>query len=455
MFSIPEKKSPAVELHAIKTYGRETAKLGGEMVTDAGYDFDQTGKTNVSLTMNPAGAKIWADLTRANVNRPIAIVVDNIVYSAPNVDEAIEGGSSRISGNFSQEEASDLSNILKIGKLPAPAKIVSDTTVGPTLGAAALQGGMWSFIISFIVIFILMIIYYNTAGWIANIALILNLLFTIGVLAGFGFTLTAPGIAGLVLTIGMAVDTNVIIYERIKEELRKGKGYIPAINDGYKHSLSPVLDGHVTTLLTACILFYFGLGPVRGFATTQIIGLLLSLFCGILVSRWVSDWFTTKKRHLNYFSKIANTIERKSNFKFIEFRKRAYVISIIIIALGISTIFNGFDYGVEFDGGRSYKIEFGKKVDVEAIRNDLKTAFEDENPIIKTVGDESRLDITTSYLIRDPKTQVADSIVEHKLYDGLKKYLPANTSFQQFDAVHKKESKKVLPTISDDLKKEH
>lgn len=453
MFGIPEKKSPAVELYAIKTYGRENAKLGGEMVTNAGYDFDQTGKTNVTLEMNPIGAKIWADLTRANVKRPIAIVVDNIVYSAPNVNEAIEGGRSSISGNFSQEEASDLANILKIGKLPAPAKIVSDTTVGPTLGAAALQGGMWSFVISFIVIFILMIIYYNTAGWVANIALILNLLFTVGVLAGLGATLTAPGIAGLVLTIGMAVDTNVIIYERIKEELRRGKGYLPAINDGYNRSLAPVLDGHITTLLTAFILYYFGLGPVKGFATTQILGLFLSLFCGILVSRWVSDWFTNKNRHLNYFSKISNAIEKKSHFKFIEFRKKAYVISVIIFLLGIGTIFNGFDYGVEFDGGRSYKIEFGKKVDVESIRDDLKNTFEGDNPIIKTVGDNSQLDITTSYLIRDPRTQVADSIVEHKLFEGLKKYLPENISYQQFDTVHKKESKKVLPTISDDLKK--
>lgn len=453
MFGIPEKKSPVVGLFAIKTYGRESAKLGGETVTNAGYDFDQTGRTNVSLEMNPVGAKIWGDLTRANVGRAIAIVVDGTVYSAPNVNEAIEGGRSSISGSFSQEEAGDLANILKIGKLPAPAKIVSDTTVGPTLGAAALNGGMWSFVISFIVIFTLMIIYYNSAGWVANIALILNLLFTIGVLAGFGFTLTAPGIAGLVLTIGMAVDTNVIIYERIKEELRRGKGYIPAINEGYHRSLAPVLDGHVTTLLTAIILFYFGLGPVKGFATTQIIGLLLSLFCGILVSRWVSDWFTDKKKHLNYFSKISNTIEKKSNFKFIEFRKKAYIISIVILLLSIGTIFNGFDYGVEFDGGRSYKIEFGKKVDVEAIRDDLKTTFDNENPIIKTVGDAATLDITTSYLIREAKTQVADSVVEHKLYEGLKKYLPANTTFQQFDSIHKKETKKVLPTISDDLKK--
>ncbi|MGN7786456.1 protein translocase subunit SecDF [Niabella sp. 22666] len=453
MFGMPAKKSPLVELYAIKTFGRQKAKLEGEQVINAGYDFDQTGRTNVSLEMSNTGAKLWADLTRANVGRPIAIVVDGTVYSAPNVNEAIEGGRSSISGSFSQEEASDLANILKIGKLPAPAKIVNETTVGPTLGAAALQGGMWSFIISFIVIFTLMIIYYNTSGWVANIALILNLLFTIGVLAGLGATLTAPGIAGLVLTIGMAVDTNVIIYERIKEELRKGKAYLPAINDGYSRSLAPVLDGHVTTLLTAFILYYFGLGPVKGFATTQILGLFLSLFCGILVSRWVSDWFTNKNKHLNYFSKVSNAIEKKSKFKFIEFRKRAYVISVIIVLLGIATIFNGFDYGVEFDGGRSYKIDFGKKANVEAIRDDLRAAFDDENPIIKTIGDGSSLDITTSYLIREAKTEMADSIVEHKLFEGLKKHLPENTSYQQFDAVNKKESKKVLPTISDDLKK--
>ncbi|GAB3013397.1 protein translocase subunit SecDF [Niabella terrae] len=453
MFGIPEKKSPIVALHAIKTYGREAAKLGGEMVTNAGYDFDQTGKTNVTLEMNNAGAKIWADLTRANVGRSIAIVVDGNVYSAPNVNEAIEGGRSSISGNFTQEEASDLSNILKIGKLPAPAKIVSDQTVGPTLGAQAVKGGLMSFTISFIVIFLLMLIYYNTAGWIANIALILNLLFTVGVLAGLGATLTAPGIAGLVLTIGMAVDTNVIIYERVKEELRKGKGYLPAINDGYNRSLAPVLDGHVTTLLTAFILYYFGLGPVKGFATTQILGLFLSLFCGILVSRWVTDWFTDKKHHLNYFSKVSNAIEKKSKFKFIEFRKKAYVISVIIILLGIGTIFNGFDYGVEFDGGRSYTINFAKNVDVEQVRNDLQETFEGENPIIKTVGDASTLDITTSYEITNPNTMLADSLVIHKLYGGLKNFLPANTSFQQFDNVYKTGSKKVLPTISDDLKK--
>jgi SecD/SecF fusion protein len=453
MYGIPEKKSPFVELYAIKTFGRDKAKLEGETVTNAGFDFDRTGKTNVTLEMNSVGARIWAEMTRANKGRYIAIVVDNTVYSAPIVNEPIEGGRSSISGNFTTEEARDLANILKIGKLPAPAKIVQEQTVGPTLGQAAITGGLTSFIISFIVIFALMLIYYNTSGWIANIALILNLLFTIGVLAGLGASLTAPGIAGLVLTIGMAVDSNVIIYERIKEELRRGKGYLSAIHDGYHRSLPPVLDGHVTTLITAFILYYFGLGPVKGFATTQILGLLLSLFCGILVSRWITDWFTDKNRHLNYFSKISNTIVQKSHFKFIEFRKKAYIISIVVVLLGIGTMFNGFDYGVEFEGGRSYRIEFGKKVDVEKVRDDLKKTFEGESPVIKTVGDAATLDITTSYLIKDPRAETADSLVFAKLYQGLKPNLPANTTFEKFDSDFKSGSKKVLPTISDDLKK--
>ena len=453
MYGVPEKKSTHLALYAIKTFGRQEAKLGGETVTDARADYDQTGKISISLMMNNAGAKIWGDMTRANIGKQIAIVVDNEVYSAPVVQTAIEGGVSSITGTYTQEEALDLANILKIGKLPAPAKIVAEETVGPTLGAQAVRGGLISFGLAFIVIFTLMLVYYNTSGMVANIALTLNLLFTIGVLAGLGATLTAPGIAGLVLTIGMAVDVNVIIYERIKEELRRGKGYLAAIHDGYNRSLPPVLDGHITTMITAFILYYFGLGPVKGFATTQILGLFLSLFCGILVSRWVTDWFTDKNRHLKYFSRISNTVERKSKFKFIEFRKKAYVISVIIFLLGFGTLINGFDYGVEFNGGRSYRIEFDKRTDVEQVRKDLRSVFEDENPIIKTVGDASTLDITTSYLIDDPNTLLADSLVATKLFQGLKPHLPENTTWDQFNINHNRGSKKILPTISDDLKK--
>jgi SecD/SecF fusion protein len=309
-----------------------------------------------------------------------------------------------------------------------------------------------AFIISFVVIFLLMLIYYNTSGWIANIALILNLLFTVGVLTSFGATLTAPGIAGLVLTIGMAVDTNVIIYERIKEELTRGKGYQLAIADGYRRSLPPVLDAHVTTLLTAIILFVFGLGPVKGFATTQIIGILLSLFCGILVSRWVSDWFTNKKKHLEYFTGISRKIFKHANFKFIQYRKYAYMISMLVLVLGIGAIFNGFHQGVEFKGGRSYTVQFdrSKPLDVEGVRKDLEVALQ-ESPTIKTVGLNNQLDITTSYLINDPRS-IVDSLVETQLYNGLKNHLNG-ASYHQFETQNKLGSKKVLPTISDDLKR--
>lgn len=466
MYGIPErgkdnKPSSFVALYAIKTFGREKAKIEGDAISSASSDYDQNGKPEVRMNMTATGTTAWAKMTGENVDKPIAIVLDNIVYSAPNVNGVIDGGTSQISGGFTVEEAQDLANILKAGKLPAPAKIVQEQQVGPTLGAQAIKGGMMAFGISFLVIFALMLIYYNTSGWIANIALILNLLFTVGVLAGLGATLTAPGIAGLVLTIGMAVDTNVIIYERIKEELTKGKGYIPAINEGYRRSLPPVLDGHITTLLTAIILFYFGLGPVKGFATTQILGILLSLFCGILVSRWISDLFTSKKRHMEYFTGISRRVFKHAKYKFIEFRRVAYMISVVVLILGIASLFNGFDYGVEFDGGRSYTVRFDKNIskEIEPIREELKVTFGGENTQIKTVGDNRTLDITTPYLIKDTRPEV-DSIVEAKLFEGLKKHFPAGYTFEKFDnaensktAVGRVAYKKVLPTISDDLKK--
>jgi len=255
------------------------------------------------------------------------------------------------------------------------------------------------------------------------------------------------------LTIGMAVDTNVIIYERIKEELSKGKGYIPAINEGYKRSLPPVLDAHITVLLTSIILFTFGLGPVKGFATTQIIGILLSLFCGILVSRWITEWFTNKKKHLEYFTGVSRRVFKHAKYKFIEYRKIAYVVSFIVLALGIASYFNGFDYGVEFKGGRSFRVGFEKPVDdIEKVRADLRAAFNGENPVIKTIGDNATLDITTSYEINNP-SRAADSLVEIKLIEGLKNYLPAGISYEKFDTEYKQKSDKVLPTISDDLKR--
>lgn len=456
MYGIPEtgtdrKKTNFVPLYGVKTFGNEKAKLEGEAVIDARQDYNPTTSgVEVSMRMNATGARIWEQMTRANKGRSIAIVLDNLVYSAPRVSDVISGGNSSISGNFTEQEGQDLANILKAGKLPAPAKIVQEQVVGPTLGADAIKGGILSFTISFIVIFLLMLIYYNTSGWVANIALILNLLFTVGVLTGLGATLTAPGIAGLVLTIGMAVDTNVIIYERIKEELTKGKSYVQAVSEGYRRSLPPVLDGHVTTLLTAIILFSFGLGPVKGFATTQIIGLLLSLFCGILVSRWVTDIFTSRKRHLEYFTGVSRRIFQHANFKFIEKRKIAYGISVLVLALGIGAFIHGFDYGVEFKGGRSYTVRFDKPVSVEAVRGDLEQAF-GESPVIKTIGGNDQLDITTSYLIENAGAEVDNAVVS-KLHAGLQKHIPPGTSVEEFSRNHILGSTKVLPTISDDLK---
>jgi len=443
-----------MEVFAIKTLaGSDKPKLGGEYVTEARQDIDsRNNEVQVAMSMDNKGARIWEKMTGDNTGRAIAIVLDNFVYSAPRVNGVIAGGNSVITGNFSIEEAQDLSNILKTGKLPAPAKIVQEQVVGPTLGAEAVKGGSMAFLISFGVIFILMLVYYNTGGWVANIALILNLLFTVGVLSSLGATLTAPGIAGLVLTIGMAVDTNVIIFERIKEEIARGKGYQLAVAEGYRRSLAPVLDAHITTLLTAIILFYFGLGPVLGFATTQIIGLLLSLFCGILVSRLISDFWTSKKgRHFEYFTKVSDRIFKHAAYKFIEYRKVAYAISVVVLVMGIGAIFNGFDYGVEFKGGRSYTVVFDKAVNNDEVRNELQKVF-GKYPIIKTVGSPEQLNITTDYLI-DQQGLSVDSTVQSTLYEGLKTFLPENTSYAAFKSKYYQGSQTVLPTISDDLKK--
>ena len=444
------KLANILTLYAIKTLDNGQAELEGDHISSASQDYDERGRVAIKMNMDKIGTNIWAKMTTRNVGKPIAIILDNFVYSAPNVNDPITTGNSQISGNYTIKEAKDLSEILESGKLPAPAKIVQSQTVGPTLGKESIKGGAMSFVIAFIVIFSLMLLYFNTAGWVANIALILNLLFTIGVLSALGFTLTAPGIAGLVLTIGMAVDTNVIIFERIKEELTKGKNYATAVNDGYKRSLSPVLDAHVTTLLTAIILAYFGLGPVLGFATTQIIGILLSLFCGILVSRLITDWYTNKNRHFEYFTAISKTVFRHASYKFIEYRKYAYVLSGIILIMGVASFFNGFDEGVEFAGGRSYTIKFDKPVSPDEIRDELKKVF-GESPITKTVDTKNQVNITTSYKIKETGSNI-DSLVEKMLYTGLQKHLPSGTSFNTFETSYKQSSQTVLPTISDDLK---
>lgn len=456
MFGKPESEDPKaagiLPVYAIKTVeGNGTmAKLEGEHVSDSRQDYDERGRVAIKMTMDKVGERIWAKMTGDNVGKPIAIVMDNIVYSAPFVNGVIPNGSSEITGSFSLTEAQDLADILKSGKLPAPARIVQEQVVGPTLGQDAVNGGTTAFIVSFIVIFALMLIYFNTAGWVANIALILNLLFTIGILAALGASLTAAGIAGLVLTIGLAVDTNVIIFERIKEELSRGKNYQLAVNDGYRRSYAPVLDAHVTVMMTALILFYFGLGPVLGFATTQILGILLSLFCGILISRLVSDWYTNKNRHFEYFTGISRKIFKHAALKFVEYRKVAYSISVVVLLLGIGSFFNGFDEGVEFSGGRSYTVKFDRPIKHDDIMNSLKQEY-GEYPVVKSIGSNSQWNITTSYKIKETGNNI-DSLVEFKLFQGLKSYLPQGLTYREFDTRYKQSSQTVLPTISDDLK---
>ncbi len=440
-------------LYAVKKAGVDgKAPLEGDDVESSSQGFDQNGKPCIKMNMNTRGARKWSTLTGRNIDKPIAIALDDIVYSAPNVMAQIDGGNSEITGNFTIEEAQDLANILQSGKLEAPAKIVAEQIVGPTLGQEAVHGGMMAFLIAFLVIFVLMLIYYNTGGMVANIALILNLLFTIGVLTAMGFTLTAAGIAGLVLTIGMAVDTNVIIFERIKEEISRGKSYQNAVDDGYKRSLAPVIDAHVTSLLTAIILAYFGLGPVLGFATTQIIGIILSLFCGILVSRLITDFYTNKQRHFNYFTGISKRIFKNASYKFIEYRKVAYVISAIVLLAGVASFFHGFHEGVEFKGGRSYTISFDKKVNVNnSLRDELKKSLDGDNVTLKTVGEDGKhLNITTSFM---KGVQDADSVVQTRLYNGLKSQLPASSTYESFVKNNIQSSTTIQPSISDDLKR--
>lgn len=448
-----EDKVERVGIYAIKTGGRDVAKLEGEHVTDAKFDYNPlNNQPTISLEMDQEGANIWAKLTRDNIGRPIAIALDDFVYSAPNVENEITGGRSSISGSFSAKEGTDLANILKTGKLPAPAKIVQEQVVGPTLGQESIDGAFTSFAISFAMIFLLMLVYYNTAGIVANVALILNIIFTFAIFAELGGTLTMAGIAGIILGIGMAVDANVIIFERIKEELIQGKSHEESVKLGYKHSYAPVLDGHVTSLITACILLYFGLGPIKGFATTQIISLLLSLFTGIMVSRLITDMFLAKGKHFNYFTKFSKSIFQKANFKFIQKRKIGYIISAILILAGIASFFNGFDYGVEFSGGRSYVVQFEQPHQVNDVREGLHDYLDNKYPVVKTLGKANQLSITTDYLIEQSDKQVGDQVIV-ALHKGLtaKNLIPATVSVEQFKGEYIKGITSVSPTISNDL----
>ena len=459
----PDERNPDyLQLVALKASGRDgSAALGGDVIVDARQDYDQNGRVEVTIQMNSVGAKIWKRLTGENIGRQIAIVLDGYVYSFPNVNDEIPNGRSSITGGgMTVEEAKDLANILKAGKLPASAHIVEEEVVGPSLGREAVKAGMNSFILAFLMVLAYMVAYYNRGGTVASIALVINIFFIFGVLASLGAVLTLPGIAGIVLTLGMAVDANVIIYERIKEEVRAGKGIKLALSDGYKNAYSAIIDGNVTTLLTGIVLYIFGTGPVQGFATTLIIGLLSSLFTSIFITRLMFEWIIKKNWKLKFSNKFTENLLANTNFDFIGARKKAYLFSgILILASIISLLTLGLNYGVDFTGGRTYVIRFDQDVNTEAIRKSLTKAFDNVTPEVKTFGPSSQIKVTTKYLIDEDGPQV-DSIIQHKLYQALKNFYKADISYEEFSSDVEGESKlmgilssqKIGPTIAYDIR---
>jgi len=438
-----------VQLFAIKVTNRDgKAPLEGDVVTNARVDTDPLGNPEVSLIMNPTGAQKWRLITKENIGKSVAIVLDGFVYSAPTVNGEIKGGISSIQGRFTPEEAEDLANVLKAGKLPAPANIIEEAVVGPSLGQEAISSGLSSFIIALILILLYMAFYYSSAGIVADIALIANVFFVMGVLTSLGATLTLPGIAGIVLTIGMSVDANVLIYERIREEVASGKGLKLAIVDGYNNAYSSIIDANITTLLTGVVLVVFGTGPIKGFATTLIIGILTSLFSAIFITRLIFEWQLERDGKLKFASKFTENAFKNINFGFVNKRKLFYTISGVIILLGFASFaMRGLNYGVDFTGGRSYLVRFDEPAKLDQIREDLGNVFVDETglkqtPEVKTFGSSNQVKITTKYLIGDVSDGIEEK-VEAKLNEGLS---AIGDSYQIMS------SQKVEATIADDIK---
>ena len=442
-----------VTLHAIKITTRDgKAPMDGGVVTSARQDFEHNGsRPVVNMTMNSEGSKTWARLTKENVGHCIAIVLDGFVCSSPNVQTEITGGSSVITGQFDIKEAQDLANILESGKLPAPARIIADEIVGPSLGSESIQAGMWSFVIAFVLVLVYMWFFYSkNAGLAADIALLVNLFFLFGVLASIGAVLTLPGIAGIVLTMGMAVDANVLIYERIQEELRGGKGLKLAIKEGYKMAYSAIIDGQVTTLLTGFILYYFGEGPIKGFATTLIIGIFTSLFTSIFISRLIIDRWAKKRENVTFTTPLTANWLRDVHFPFIQRRRVGYIVSGVITFVCLVSLFTrGLDQGIDFVGGRTYTVKFDQPVQVEDVAESLAAVY-GSSPEVKTFGNDQQVRITTKYRIEDESTE-ADNEVETLLYEGLKDYLPEGTSKEVFLSDYGEMSEKVGPAVAEDI----
>lgn len=448
------------ELVAIKASSRDgKAPLDGGAVNDASVEYSNVnGSPEVSMVMNGEGARTWARLTADNVGRQIAIVLDGMVYSYPRVNGEITGGRSAITGNFTVTEAEDLANVLKSGKLPAPATIVQEQVVGPSLGSESINAGLISFIIAFVLVLLYMLFFYNGAGLAADIALLCNVLFLFGALASFGAVLTLPGIAGLVLTLGMAVDANVIIYERIKEELRAGKGLGLAIKEGYRNAYSAIIDGQVTTIITGIVLIIFGSGPVQGFATTLIIGIITSLLTSIFISRLIFESRLARKKNITFDNKWTRNFLHNTKVNFLSKRKYSYTISgiVILICLG-SIIFKGFTYGVDFTGGRTFVVRFDQPVSAEDVREATMAEF-GGSVEVKQFGGESQMKITTKYMIEDESTEM-DAQVEQMLYDALHPFFAEDITFDEFKSTLENpngiiSSDKVGPTIANDMKRD-
>ncbi|MBO7188316.1 MAG: protein translocase subunit SecDF [Tidjanibacter sp.] len=429
------------ELYAIKADGRDgKAPLDGGSVVDASPQYSQTGgSAEVDMVMNTSGANVWARMTKANIGKSIAIVLDGVVYSAPTVQNEITGGRSAITGNFTITEATDLANVLKSGKLPAPARIIQDTVVGPSLGAESINASLISFVIAFALVLIYMIFFYNGAGVVASIALICNVFFLFGVLASFGAVLTLPGIAGIVLTLGMAVDANVIIYERVKEELWAGKGLGTAISEGYKNAMSAIVDSNITTIITGIVLFVFGTGPVQGFATTLIIGIITSLFTSLFFTRMIFEARVAKGKDVKFSSKLTDKFLANTKVNFIGIRKVSYIVSLVLVVLSVVSLSTrGLNYGVDFSGGRTFVVRFDQPVTADQVREGLQVVFDaaegdagEKSFEVKQFGDDTQMRIVTQYR-HDDQSDEATAVVEALLYEGVKGLYTTDLTLDEF-----------------------
>ncbi|WP_405292193.1 protein translocase subunit SecDF [Algibacter sp. Ld11] len=462
VFGKPKKGSELLDLYALKGNRENEPELSGAVVTDARNQFGATGKSEVSMQMNAKGAKIWEEMTGNAYTQgsQIAIVLDNVVYSAPGVTTGpIAGGSSSISGDFSLNEAIDLANVLRAGKLPASADIIQSEVVGPSLGQEAIDSGKMSFMIALALVLIWMVFYYGKAGAFADVAMALNILLIFGILSGLGAVLTLPGIAGIVLTIGMSVDANVLVFERIREELAKGKGQKEAIQDGFSNALSSILDANITTGLTALILFIFGTGPIKGFATTLIIGIGTSLFTAIFITRLLIDWYSNRGGNLAFSTGMTKNLFRDIRIDFLSKRKIAYIISGVFIVVSLGSLFtNSLDQGVDFVGGRTYQVRFNHDVSASEITGVLSSPDVFGSANAKIFGDANQVKITTKYLVEETGSEV-DEQIRKTLYTALQPYFEGLT-YEEFisDADTKTvgllKTDKVSPTIADDIKQE-